>query len=670
MAVAHVTPHLKNLRCPDALRQLPGWLIWRYEANPKGKDRKVPYYVGGGRRHFEHGSVDDRSRLTTFDAACAAAARKGFAGVGLALMPEFGVVALDFDNCVGPGGVLPEVEQLVAGTYAEYSPSGAGVRAFVRGELGNHKSGGEPYGFETFSSRGFVTFTGQVLEVTELLGDENTIAPLAADVRALARRRFGERASPAAERSDDPLMAYEPPVGLSAEQLGTLLDTIDPDAPHDVWLHAGMAVHHETDGEGFELWHDWSMRGSKYPGEDELARRWASFGRESGRPVTARYLLKQAKDAGQPLDVDAVALDDFADETAPGGQAEGASGGDKPMKFKVLPAGEFSQGEPPEWIVKGLLPRAELVVLYGESGSGKSFMALDIGMAVARGQAWRGLRVKAGRVVYVAAEGGGGFRNRLKAYAQQHQVDLAGVPFGVVHAAPNLLLKPDALELAKAIKASGGADVVVVDTWAQATPGGNENSAEDMGRALAHCRGIHIATGAVVVLVHHAGKDTSKGARGWSGLRAAADAELEVQRLPAGRVLKVTKQKDGDDSGAWGFELEAIAVGVDADGDEITSCVVAEAPVPQVQVSQGKGRPAASGKWQTLVIEVVAEFGLSQSRMAVADVVAEALRRAPPVEDGKRDQRKKSISRALQELSTGDDAPYWIDTDGYLEVLE
>lgn len=668
--VSTITPHLKSLQCPDALRGLPGWVMWRYEADPKrpeGKPRKVPYYAGGGRRRGVQGSLDDRARLVTFDAACAAAARKGFAGVGLALMPEFGIVALDFDRCVGPEGLRHDVEALVVGTYAEYSPSGQGLRAFMRGDLGNHKAGGEPYGFETFSRSGFVTFTGRVTELTRLLGCENTLAAVSPEVRALARQRFGERAGPSPEHDDDPLMTHEPTLGLAVAQLEQLLDALDPDAAHDEWLQVGMALHHETDGEGFELWHAWSAQGSKYPGEEALAQRWASFGRETGRPVTARYLVKLGKAAGVKLDAGGVSLDEFDDVSGEVAQPPSADGVDEKhrSRFEVVPASQFSQGAAPEWIIKGVLPRADLAVIYGESGAGKSFMALDLAAAIARGEAWRGLRTRRLRVVYVAAEGGGGFRSRLKAYAQQHGIDLADVELGVVHAAPNLLLKPEALELAKAIVEAGGADVIILDTWAQVTPGGNENSAEDMGRALAHCRGLQRATGATVVLVHHAGKDTSKGARGWSGLRAAADAELEVVRTPAGRLLRVTKQKDGDDQGAWGFELQVVAVGVDADGDVVESCVVVPAEVPQMQEVAGKARPR--GKWETLVVEVVSEFALAQSRMAVADVMAECLRRAPAPEEGKRDTRRQLLQRALKALSEGDDAPYYIEDD-YLEV--
>lgn len=672
---------LQPLSCPAALRQLPGWLVWRYEPNPvAGKPPlKVPHYADavGGPRTGRQGSAQDRARLVCFDDALAAARERDCAGVGLALLPEFGVVALDFDHCVDGGQVAPVVEQLVAGTYAELSPSGRGVRAFMRaapGVLGNHKSpakGGE-WGFETFSSSGFVTFTGQQLPLSETLAGPDFVAPVSQSVVALAARRFGPRAAPPAaggdSGADDFLLLHEPPVGLTPAQIDAALDVLDADCGYDQWLQLGMAIHHETDGQGFEHWDAWSARGSKYPGTQALRQRWDGFGKDDRRLVTARYLLKTARAAGAVIDLHASGADELLaaveSQEGQGGEAPAA----KPPRFVVEPAEAFANGPAPRWIVKGVLPQAELVVLYGESGAGKSFVALDLAMSIARGVDWRGQRTRAGRVVYVAAEGGGGFRSRLRAYSQHHGLPLAGLPLGVVHAAPNILLKPDAADLARAIQASGGADVVVLDTFAQVTPGANENSAEDVGRALAHCKGIHRATGAVVVLVHHSGKDASKGARGWSGLRAAADAELEVLRTPAGRWVRLSKQKDGQDEGAWGFDLLPVPVGVDEDGDVVQSCAVVEAPVPAVQAT-GRARPL--GKWEALVAQVVGEMALAQtSGIEVDAVVAEAVRRAPAPEEGKRDTRKQLAKRALQALCDGDDALYWLDAEtGCLEVL-
>lgn len=212
--------------CPTALRNLPGWLIWKFEPGAD-KPRKVPYYAVGGRRKGTQGSPEDRRQLVTYEAARMAAERRGFNGVGLALLAEFGVVALDFDHCLVDGGVHPEVERLVACTYAEYSPSGNGVRAFMHGDLGNHKDNGAPFGFETFSSNGFVTFTGNLLVNTELLGTDDTIADITEDVRALAVARFGRVAKE--EATDDPLMTYEPRLGLSPAQIEAALVALDPD---------------------------------------------------------------------------------------------------------------------------------------------------------------------------------------------------------------------------------------------------------------------------------------------------------------------------------------------------------------------------------------------------------------------------------------------------------
>jgi hypothetical protein len=603
------------------------------------------------------GRPEDRQQLTTFDAARAAAVRRGMDGIGFCPMPEWGITALDFDRCVTDGGLHPDVERVVAGTYAEYSPSGIGVRAFVRGDLGNRKAHGEPFGFETFSSKGFVTVTGNRLELTELTDSANTVAEAAPDVLALCAARFGRAEVADAGTSDTP------PLGLTAVQLQDALDVLDPSMGHDGWLRIGMAIHHETAGDGFDLWDEWSSRGQQYPGRDALQGRWDSLGRGTGRPTTAHALVRMANDNGAHIDMSAIVMGDF-DVLEPDGRAAAALAApdSKPSRFQVQPAHQFAGGKPPGWIVKGVVPQAELMVMFGESGSGKSFAALDLGGAIARGIEWRGRRSRQGRVVYIAAEGAGGFRNRLKAYAVKHEITLEQLPIGVIHAAPNLLLKDDALDVCKAIIAAGGADLVIVDTFAQVMPGANENAADDVGKALAHCKGIHRATGALVLLVHHAGKDASKGARGWSGLKAAADAELEVVRTAAGRLIRVSKQKDGEDGQIWGFELDVIPVGADEDGDVITSCVVRECEAPAIQqIGAAVGKLSAL---QRLVIEVVNEMAQAQtSGIEIEAVAAEVGRRMAEPEGGKRDTRKQRARRALLSLSEGDDAPYFIEDD-------
>lgn len=188
--------HLLALRAPAALDALQGWLIWRFEHSPgQAKPRKIPYYTNGGKRYGVQGRPEDREQLTSLEAAKAAAARKGFDGVGLAMLPEWGVSALDFDGCVQDGRVDSAVLDLVAGTYCEFSPSGKGVRAFVLGNLGNHKSLDlQQFGFETFFSKGFVTFTGNVLPVCEQFDTLDHVGPITAPISALCAVRCALRA--------------------------------------------------------------------------------------------------------------------------------------------------------------------------------------------------------------------------------------------------------------------------------------------------------------------------------------------------------------------------------------------------------------------------------------------------------------------------------------------
>jgi hypothetical protein len=282
--------------------------MWRFEQDPNdpnGKPLKVPYYADGGKRHGKQGGIDDRGRMTTFAAARDAAAKRGFTGVGLALMPEFGITALDFDNCVNGQGELPaEIEEITSQTYAEYSPSGKGIRAFVRGSYGNRKSptAGNDYGFETFTSTGFVTFTGNAMPYTDIFGLEDTVADLDALVAPLCAARFA--ASQQREVDPDDFMAgREPKIGLSVTQMEKLLSVLDPDMQREDWIRVAMALHHECDGDdsGFDIWNDWSSNGEKYPTEESLRTQWDSFERRKGsghRQVTMASVMKMAKGAG------------------------------------------------------------------------------------------------------------------------------------------------------------------------------------------------------------------------------------------------------------------------------------------------------------------------------------------------------------------------------------
>jgi hypothetical protein len=314
-------------------------------------------------------------------------------------------------------------------------------------------------------------------------------------------------------------------------------------------------------------------------------------------------------------------------------------------RFRVIPANEFAVGSPLAWIIKSVLPRAELVVLYGESGAGKSFLAFDLCAAVSRGVAWQEFKTTPGRVVYVCAEGAGGFRNRINAYALEHEVDLSTLP-AVVADAPNLVEVDDVLDLTRAICEKGKADLVVIDTLAASTPGADENSGQDMGKVLSHCKAMHKATGALIVLIHHSGKDATKGARGWSGLKAAADAQIQVTREGDFRTVKIEKMKDGSDGKEWTFKLSPVLLGMDEDGDEITSCVI-EFVEPPVQQQSTEG---GLGVRQRTVLNLVRDMEAERGDCYVSDLLDEAVKLMPHDTSVKRDYRRQHARTAMQAL--------------------
>lgn len=303
---------MRTVRVPSALRSLPAWLLWKFEQHDgEPKPRKVPYYVGGGKRFGVQGSEEERKRLATFDQAMAALQSGKWSGLGFAMLPDWNLIGLDFDHCVTDGVIDPEIEALVADTYAEFSPSGNGIRAFMSGSLGDKKSHAKDnrYGFEVFHAKGFLTITGNAIDICEMVGNEDTITPVTDAVRALYTERFKAAAvAPTAGvqwEADDPLMV-SPPMGATLDELREWVTWRNPDEEEPTWVRVGMALHHERNGDehGLQIWDAWSANGSKYPGIDVLRDRWARFGRNRGSSVTARWLKKEfnvQKQKGTPL---------------------------------------------------------------------------------------------------------------------------------------------------------------------------------------------------------------------------------------------------------------------------------------------------------------------------------------------------------------------------------
>jgi RecA-family ATPase len=357
----------------------------------------------------------------------------------------------------------------------------------------------------------------------------------------------------------------------------------------DTWLRGGMAVHYEFAGSkiGLDIFDNWSKKATSYKDRKDIEYTWNSFKNNAENPVTIGTLIKMAREGGWTecfFDM----FDDFASESDT-----------KKGRFTLIQANTFAKQTSVKWVIKNVLPEVGLAMVYGESGCGKTFFILDTCLAIARGINWNGHVIKAAhKVVYIAAEGVLGISTRMKAYAEFNGVKLSDLPFYIITDSLNLQTNDDK-PLIESILAQGGADVVVIDTLAQVTPGANENSGEHMGAVLKRCQNLMVQLDCLVILIHHSGKDTNRGSRGWSGIKAAMDTEIKITAKAGESVATISKQKDGESGKTFAFNLESVSLDDDEDGDAITSCVV------KYLYQETQSIPKPSGKWQKYLLDAV-----------------------------------------------------------------
>ncbi|MER2625056.1 MAG: AAA family ATPase [Accumulibacter sp.] len=264
-----------------------------------------------------------------------------------------------------------------------------------------------------------------------------------------------------------------------------------------------------------------------------------------------------------------------------------------PQRFQLLTPADLASRPPARWRVRGVLPLEGIAAIFGPSGSGKSFLVLDLLAAVASGADWFGCRTKAAPVLYVALEGEAGIAQRVQAYQVKH--GRLSADFRFLLQSLDIRNATDRADLVTAVQTAGwSGGVLCLDTLNRASPGMDENDSKSMGEVITAAKAIQAAAGGVVLLVHHTGKDLAKGMRGHSSLLAALDAALEVTRTDDRREWKIAKSKDGEDGEAHPFRLDVVEIGEDEDdGEPVTSCIVI--PEKSIDDAMRRALPPKSG---------------------------------------------------------------------------
>jgi hypothetical protein len=212
---------------------------------------------------------------------------------------------------------------------------------------------------------------------------------------------------------------------------------------------------------------------------------------------------------------------------------------------------------PPEWLVDGLLVRRTVAWLVGKWGLGKSFYAVDLALSMATGRSFHGCAVRPGNVLYVVAEGVAGIGARIAAWEAHNGVSDPGNIWWLRR--PVNLHDPAAAGGLAELAAGLNVDLVVIDTLNRCMVGADENSAKDAGIVVEQLANIVAAAKTTVLVLHHPGKDASRGGRGSSAFIGAMDTELEMTGEDHDVKVQVTKQKDGPDGQEWYFRRSTIA---------------------------------------------------------------------------------------------------------------
>jgi hypothetical protein len=231
-------------------------------------------------------------------------------------------------------------------------------------------------------------------------------------------------------------------------------------------------------------------------------------------------------------------------------------------------------------------------------GCGKSFFVLDVGLHIASERDWFGRRTTRGGVVYLAAEGQAGLRARVDAWRRVHGTE-DHVLFALIPVAVDLLDPQADLEKLAAVMGYladlwGGIDLLVVDTLAATFGGGDENGS-DMAAYVANVSRLCAPHDCARIIVTHAPLiGDAKRPRGHGSLWGAADTMIQISGdndAPARRA-SIIKQKDADPGSDILFALRPVEIGIDEDGEPVTSCVIEEAD-PDLPTGRSKRRLSA-----------------------------------------------------------------------------
>lgn len=444
-------------------------------------------------------------------------------------------------------------------SYTEYSRSGKGFHIWVKGNIGE---GRRRDGVEVYSQERFIVCTGNTFksepinERSELL---NNMVTQLSSLEPSSNIELVEKE----EVEDDKVIVEKLMRQSNAEKFNNLCSgkwqeyDYPSQSEADLALMSMFCFYSESNEQCRRLFR-----------MSELGKREKA----TKNDTSLNYMLKKirARQKKEKKDTDAF-IQQF----------------NKPKLSFFLTSADLKKLSPPTWLIKNVIPETGFGIIYGKSGTYKSFLTIDLLAHIANGRAWFGNNTKQKPVIYIPLEGKSGISKRIEAWKiHNHSNDQ------IISIFENTNFKDKnnieyLIEKIKDARLDGG--VICIDTLAQAGGDMDENSSKDMGNMIKTFQYIQQELGGIVLVVHHTGKDDSKGMRGHSSLYASLDFALECTahgNLSA--QFKIAKSKDSESDKGYTFKMSVINLGYDEDGELITSLAVNPEPIIDIPTSKTK----------------------------------------------------------------------------------
>lgn len=265
-------------------------------------------------------------------------------------------------------------------------------------------------------------------------------------------------------------------------------------------------------------------------------------------------------------------------------------------RFEFVSAGQLLIPKPVFFLIDEMIETECLAMLFGATGSGKSFLAIGWSCSVATGTPWLDRDVKKGAVFYLAGEGHAGIARRLAAWELHSGHSLETAPLFVSKIPAQLMDIGSAIavtaEIERLAVEHGSPALIVVDTFARNMGSGDENSNADIAVFVSHIDQMRARLGCVVLLVHHTGHMEGERARGGSALPAAMDCIFRMDSKASCMTVVSIKSKEAELSKPLALALEQFELPdwIDAKGRVMSSAVLVS----------GVNSAASSGKEMTL----------------------------------------------------------------------